>query len=137
MLCNLVQLVEKGSTAQTWFKPFTELVELLSLDVENLTAILKRKNRVLVLSLKRPASFTSPQHQNKTLNLLFKADLCFLERFVTDRNHAEKHLQCTEEKKKKKYKNLSREQLFAKFLKHLLINSPLTLDEIKIIKQIF
>ena len=40
-------------------------------------------------------------------------------------------------KKKQKYKNLSREQLFAKFFKHLLINSPLTLDEIKIIEQIF
>ena len=33
-------------------------------------------------------------------------------------------------RKKNKYKNLSREQLFATFLKHL-INYPLTRDEIK------
>ena len=51
------------------------------------------------------------------------------------RNHAGKHLQCIEDRKQK-YKNLSREQLFAAFLKHLLISSHLTLDEIKI-KKIF
>ena len=29
---------------------------------------------------------------------LYKADLCCLERFATDQNLAEKHLQCIEEK---------------------------------------